>query len=221
MLARITYLNIAVIFLGLTSTVDAATGAIAGVVRGYANHLYSTDAVNVNMQLLSTSDECDIEYECRTDINGWFCFSGIETGCYDLVAIRVGSFPDTIFSIEVVPDDTLLVYPILVLWPPYFDHLITGGPVIGLDNGVVSGTVRNTEGDPIEEVIITPCIAGSGAVDRQGCSGSDGSYSLLLPPGFYFLNYRVQGYYPERIDSITVVNVDTVHVDPILRPLHE
>ena len=97
MLARITYLNIVIILLGLTSTTsNASTGAIAGVVRGYANLLYSSNAVNVNVQLLSTSDEYDTE--CRTDINGWFCFSGIDTGYYDLVAFEFGRFfPDTIF----------------------------------------------------------------------------------------------------------------------------
>lgn len=216
MVVRIAYLNIAIMILGFTSALNAETGSIAGVAV-YENGSALHDAY---IQLLGTSDDSDTD--CRTDINGWFCFTGIETGCYDLVAHFPCFYPDTLFSNEIVPDDTLLVYPILI-WRPYpvdpFHHM---EPMMYMDNGVVTGTISSIEGDPIDRVVVLPFDAENCSVGRQGYSGSDGNYVLLLPSGVYSFDYRVAGYYPETIDSITVVTDDTTRVDLILsRPLHE
>lgn len=215
MLARIIFVNIVIMLIGLTSASNAATGAIAGVVF-YEN---GSEAIGANVRMLDTSDTTN---ECMTDFNGWFCFTGIETGCFDLEAQITGFYPDTLFSNEIVPDDTLLVYPILI-WRPYpvdpFHHM---EPMMYMDNGVVTGTISSIEGDPIDRVVVLPFDAENCSVGRQGYSGSNGRYGLLLLPGVYRLEYRVAGYYPETIDSITVVTDDTTRVDLILsRPLHE
>ena len=135
----------------------------------------------------------------------------------------VGSYyPDTLFSNEIVSDDTLLVYPILVYKPYPVDPFHHVEPAMYEDNGFVTGTVRSIEGDPIDRVVVVPFDAGNRLGRRQGYSRSDGRYGLLLPPGVYSLEYRVAGYYPETIDSIEVVTADTTKVDLILsRPLHE
>lgn len=212
MVVRIAYLNIAIMILGFTSALNAETGSIAGVAV-YENGSALHDAY---IQLLGTSDDSDTD--CRADINGWFCFTGIETGCYDLVAHFPCFYPDTIFSNEIVPDDTLLVYPILI-WKPYpVDPFHNLQPFFDMDTGFVAGTVRSIEGAPIDRAVVIPIDAG---IHRR-YTGSDGNYFLLLPSGVYSLEYRVAGYYPETIDSIAVVTADTTRVDLIqLRPLHE
>ena len=211
MLARIIFLNIVIMLIGLTSESNAATGAIAGVVV-YEN---GCEAIGAYILMFDTSDTSN---ECMTDINGWFCFTGIETGCYDLVANFTGFYPDTLFSNEIVSDDTLLVYPILVYKPYPVDPFHHMEPIMDTDNGFVTGTVRSIEGDPINRAVVVPLEAES----RRRYTGFDGNYYLSLPPGVYSLEYRVAGYYPETIDSITVVTAHTTRLDLILsRPLHE
>ena len=100
----------------------------------------------------------------------------------------------------------------------------TAGPApfeIVNETGTIAGTVTdNQTGEPIDGAAV---VAANGTGDRIGgaLTGTDGSYSIAVPPDTYNLTAVAPEYQPAVVSNVTVTGNETTTVDVALVPATE
>jgi hypothetical protein len=86
-----------------------------------------------------------------------------------------------------------------------------------LVSGVVTGTVRSTEGTPMRDARVTLTDVRSGVI-RAAATRPDGGFELLfVAPGDYEVRVEQLGWRPHLVRGLAVWPERTVHLDVVLQ----
>jgi flagellar hook assembly protein FlgD len=87
----------------------------------------------------------------------------------------------------------------------YFQNLhLTWAPVV--QNGIISGTVTNSQNNPISGVVVT-------AGTQTATTNASGTYSISLPPGTYNVTCTTTSYTAQTQSNVAVVSNQTTTVN--------
>ena len=179
------------VVIGETSIVDFTLNPEVGIISGTViDELTSEPIEGV---LISVGDGA---YETWTYSDGTYTISEVLIGIYEVSAEIINYYPETIFDVEVIVDETTTVDFALMPEPGEISGTVTidGGP----------GDVLNVE-IIIDGTIISP--------------NSSGYYELSgLNPGTYEVGFSLEAYYPEIISGVIVLSNEVTTVDVTLYP---
>ena len=186
----------------ILSTTDAEYGTIAGYVLSENGEHLVGSIVRIH----------GTQYGTRTDGNGWFCFSELTSGNYDISADMISHYADTLEDLTVLPEDTLFVELILIYKPCGGYMFRVSGP------GILIGTVTDEHGKPLSNAIVRAI----GSTAWSGSSNQTGEYIVNQPDSLYLIETRHAGYFPDSIWFISNNTTDTIKIDIDMdRPLHD
>ena len=190
------------IVLLILSTTDAECGAIEGyILSENGEHL-----VGSTVRIDGT------QYETLTDGNGWFCFSELTSGNYEISADMISHYADSLENLTVLPEDTLFVELILIYKPCGGYMFRVSGP------GILIGTVTDEHGKPLSNAIVRAI----GSIAWSVSSNQTGEYIVNQPDSLYLIETRHAGFFPDSIGFISDNTTDTIKIDIVMnRPLHD
>ena len=186
----------------ILSTTNAVCGAIAGYV------------LSENGENLVGSSVCihGTQYKTLTDGNGWFCFSDLTPGNYDISADMISHYADTLEDLTVLLEDTLFIELILIYKPCGGYAFRVAGP------GKLMGTVTDEHGKPLSNAVIRAI----GPIAWSVVSSQTGEFIVNQPDSLYLIETRHAGYFPDSIGFISGSTTDTIRIDIVMdRPLHD
>ena len=177
-----------------------------GSIAGVATDFDSGDPIEDAVVRLHLGGNHHLNLVTQTLEDGSYLFEDLPPGIYHLECLKEGYLPS--------------VYPNPVV--------VNGDEITGIDFalqvlvfGSISGTITNTDGEPVEGARILARLPGHQGFHRLAISSEDGTYLLdELIPGAYRLTCFKQGYlFAEYPDSVVVDGNDVAGIDFVLEPL--
>ena len=96
--------------------------------------------------------------------------------------------------------------------------LLAALPVWARVSGVISGTVVDSSGAAVANVLVTATNRGTSQA-REEKTGVNGEYKFsLLPPGDYRVKFMATGFKTANIKSVTLDGAETVSLNQVLAP---
>jgi len=173
----------------LNAQISEASGG-NGSVSGFAADVINQVVVaNANVMIEGTS------FSTQTNAEGIYYIENVPAGNYIIKCTKDG-FDDAQLNIEIIANEDISA-----------DFLLM--PEGSTNYGSVAGTVTNTDGDPVVNVVCQ--VEG---LYNSSLSFDDGSYEIfLIPSGTYNISYTKPGYETLVVNNVTVENGQTTNLD--------
>ena len=179
------------IVIGETTIADFTLNPEVGIISGTVIDELTLEPIEG--VLISVGDGA---YETWTSSDGTYTIPDVLIGVYEVSAEIINYYPETIFDIEVIVDETTTIDFALMPEPGVINGTVTlnGGP----------GNVLDVEIN-IDGTIISP--------------NSAGYYEFIgLNPDTYEVGFSLEAYYPEIVSGVVVISNGITTVDVTLNP---